>query len=244
MATFTPLGRFKQVACPEGRRCRLFHCLFSHAHDQDDSATTTTTTTPVEAPPDWLLMASRSNTPLVPAVKKKQPEQNSHGPAGKATAEPPTKRRRVESEVPVPVPVPSQKSSSTRTETPSMRPPAAATATATAQPDVKTRQPTLQSLQKPINPPPSRPRTSLHSLSQPPSDAKTPTPAPQRRVIKKEALNPRHIGHIGKPPASHSSRMTILKKLHETLEGQNKKVIAAYKDKPAKRKLIMAEHEV
>ncbi|KAI5288837.1 RNA exonuclease 3, partial [Ascosphaera aggregata] len=255
MATFTPLGHLKQVTCPEGRQCRLFHCLFSHDNDKELDSTT-----PIETPPEWLIKAAATNTPLVPDKGEKKSGQRD---------EPPNKRRRLDphssinNEVISPARVNLSKRSAHR-EDPTRTDSSAASKT-------EARRPPLATLEKQIKPPTAASRSTANTstaarpnISQIPRPSSTaltsrsnvaatasavtgggggggPVRPTTRRQVKKEPLNPRHIVN---PPTSHTTRLAILKKLHETMDGLNKKTIAKYKDEPSKRELIMLEHEM
>ncbi|EEH48510.1 uncharacterized protein PADG_04589 [Paracoccidioides brasiliensis Pb18] len=222
---FNHLGLFKDVLCPEGSRCLLLNCIFSHADKE-----------PVPVP--------------VAPLPASTPVPENVAPATAADEGPVRKRRRVDATTDTKPPLPS----STKTETKSENTRDVVVKERQENGNstyhlYRENAQTLRSVTKAVSPPPvSRRSTSEVSQGKTPISSRSDTVKPtavkngttsHRRQVKKEPLNPRTIS---KSPASHTVRMAILTKLHNAMVKLNKQVIE--KGDPSKKALILSADEV
>lgn len=212
---FSITGLFQEICCPEGSHCSLLNCIFSHITE--------------EAPKK---------------VQEKSTAQHSleEGTVGldDGNGNGPRKRRRIDSyqtkvhSVETPKP------------TPAAAPVAAAPTTGDAKVFSKEKSPLLTTTTRKVSPPPRRSRheavvsakTSNRVASNENPPSRQPSRPPMKEVIQ-ESLNPRMLPH---PPASHTIRLAIIKKLHEQIVRLNNEITNS--DEPSKRALELSEQEM
>lgn len=212
---FSITGLFQEIGCPEGSQCSLLNCIFSHTSKE--------TPKKVQDRP--------TSQHALEAGKVGVDDGNVDGPR---------KRRRVgtdQTDVHI-------------IENPKPAPSAAPLATASTTEDVKVvskeKSTLLKTTTRKVSPPPRRSRhdavVSAKIGDKVPSDQKTANRQPSKPPLKEaiqESLNPRMLSH---PPASHTIRLAIIKKLHEQIVRLNDEVMSS--DDPSKRALELSEQEI
>ena len=214
LVMFNSLGLFGAVPCPEGAQCTLVNCIFAHS----DKGTV---------------------PPTIPFADTPQPSYPKSSPP--SDNQPLLKRKRRETD--------NEDKTQTDTISGSLdvspgRP--KAQKLNNGQKEVREGARPIKSLVKQVSPPPTNnaqiPSKNNGSVGSLPSNNKSASKAPESshlrpRQVKKESLNPRLLS---KPPASHTTRMAILSKLHETMMQLNDLVRKA----GDKKALILSKDEV
>ncbi|KAI7155949.1 hypothetical protein KC349_g6613 [Hortaea werneckii] len=216
---FSTTTLFKGIPCPEGEKCRLTNCIFSHDLRKKD-----------EAQPD------------APAQTKEQQTQKTAA-ASNAQDEPPNKRRRVtydklEDKPPSRADQIRDQLAEIKSHKPSVAPQdveknsngakaSPASLTRTVSPPTKTNEtagkpPPAKSI---VNKPPPNDAGSVKPISMP----------------QKVSLNPRLIPN---DPVGHASRTRYLKLLHEMMANLNKALHERAKTVQFKDALLLSEKEV
>ncbi|KAJ6079531.1 hypothetical protein N7467_009284 [Penicillium canescens] len=201
---FTPLGLFEGIPCPQGERCALLRCLFSHESNEPRSAGDSTPK----------IRASGDDGPPSKRAKLDQSAEKAQVPGSSSSDE----NTREMTRRPNPVPTGSARQSGVQgiselqSITREVTPPA----------------PSRSELSRSSWPVPSNATTAVPSKSNasktetkpdnatPGSSAKLPP-----RQAPKETLNPRMLT---KAPTSHVGRTAILKKLHGAMTAHNEKL--------------------
>ena len=211
---FNSLGLFGAIPCPEGAQCALLNCIFAHP----DKATV-----PLAMPP--------AEIPQLTHPKSSSSSNN----------QPPLKRKRREAD----------NEDETRPDTINGSPDvfpgrSKAQKLNNGRKEVHESARKIKSLVKQVSPPPTNnaqtPLKNNEAADSHPDNNKSASKACESghlrpRQVKKESLNPRLLS---KPPASHTTRMAILTKLHETMTQLNDLVRKA----GDKKALILSKDEV
>ncbi|KAL5358236.1 hypothetical protein BJX96DRAFT_182794 [Aspergillus floccosus] len=199
---FTPLGLFKDIACPEGQECSLVQCMFSHPpinRSSDDLNEVQTTPT---ASKEVTSMASRTHRSLASEPSKPSPTTKPSAPVKSQSA-----------------------GTVAASSSPAPKRPKTTPSTLS----------TLPSATREVSPP--RPKSGP-PISGRDAPAKSASQTPLRKAPR-ESLNPRMLP---KAPATHTVRLSILKKLHGAMTALNKK-IAQEKD-GAEKSLVLSSDEL
>ena len=210
---FSIAGLFQEITCPESSQCGLLNCIFSH--------TAKVTSNKISEAP----------------TAQPSPQEEKAG-IDDGNVDGPRKRRRVHSN--------QTDIESVEISKPTLTPLAAVIVTEDAKVSSKETSTLLNTTTRDVSPPPRRSRNEA-ALSAKSSDRITSsTNGANRKVSKqplketvKETLNPRMLPH---PPASHTIRLAIIKKLHEEVVRLNNEVMRS--DEPAKRALELSEQEM
>ncbi|GAD94590.1 RNA exonuclease Rex3, putative [Paecilomyces variotii No. 5] len=214
---FTPLGLFKDVPCPQGSKCTLLTCIFSHT---DVSPTSVAALAPSVTP----RVADSEVAPEgSPALKRRKAEAPNDGTGEKSRSSLLTNTKSGREQI----------STTSKTSDAARR-----DSSQTPNRDVKS----LQSATRGVSPPkravsnPKGSTTAVKSTSQ--TSEASPMRIPQRQAPK-ESLNPRMIT---KAPASHAVRSAILGKLHSAMVALNEKV--AKDPDSTKKALVLSKDEL
>ncbi|KAJ9234788.1 hypothetical protein DTO169E5_6501 [Paecilomyces variotii] len=216
---FTPLGLFKDVPCPQGSKCALLTCIFSHTDVSPAS---------VAAPAPAVTPRAADNNDATfkeaPPSKRRKTEASTDGAEEKSRSSSLT----------------NIKSGRDQTSTANIAPDAARRdSSQTPSRDVKS----LQSINRGVSPPPIRAASNPKGSTAAVKDTSQPSgPSPTRmppRQAPKESLNPRMIT---KAPASHAVRSAILAKLHSAMVTLNEKV--AKDPDSTKKALVLSKDEL
>ncbi len=212
---FSITGLFQEICCPEGSHCSLLNCMFSH-NTKDIPSKVQEIPTAQHSLQDWEARVENGNI------------------------DGPRKRRRIGSdqaevhsvEIPKPAPAPAPVAASSTTDN------------AKSLSDEKST--LLKTATRKVSPPPRRSRheavVSAKISDRVAVDEKAAEKQPSRRPLKQaiqESLNPRMLPH---PPASHTIRLAIIKKLHEQIVRLNNELLSS--DEPSKRALELSEQEM
>ncbi|EER27064.1 RNA exonuclease 3 [Coccidioides posadasii str. Silveira] len=213
---FNSVGFFKAVSCPEGTGCKLLNCMFAHEDKETSSFIT-----PKSTNEGVVLNADATYVNEEPLPKKRRLDADGH-----STLKPVDKAKR--------------HGTSPNNSIPNLDP----------QINEKEKSSNeiqgLTSVSKPVSPSISR-HTSPHghhrppvgSQNQKPSDTTSIPVSTQPRQVKKETLNPRHLS---KPPAAHSTRASVLAKLHEEMVRLNNQLLALKEQ--SRKALVLSEDEL
>lgn len=214
---FTPLGLFKDVPCPQGDRCSLLTCIFSHqearALPTDEAAFTNTPRVTGED-------ASLKGPPAPKRRKVEAVDENETGKRKSSTSASNNNESKREQAL---EDAASRAAGRSSQQTPSR--------------DVRS----LQSTVRRVSPPPKRtgPESGENIPRRDASNASGRPTGNLPRQAPKEALNPRMIT---KAPASHAVRSSILTKLHAAMSALNDQMA---KDKDSsKRSLVLSRDEL
>ncbi|KAK2808749.1 hypothetical protein FQN50_004421 [Emmonsiellopsis sp. PD_5] len=211
---FNHLGLFKDVACPEGDRCALLNCIFSHTDKESIPVSVVPLVATTPAPE--LVIDSADDEPL--RKRRRIDDINEARPSVSARVNDGNLRLGTKSGGAVKdvKEVPARNVSSDSIQN-------------------------LKSVTKAVSPPPMarRPISEISRQKGPETPAATHNDTTPQRQVKKETLNPRHIL---KPPASHTVRMSILVKLHDAMVQLNKQVIK--ENDQSKKHLVLSTDEL
>ncbi|KAL2370810.1 RNA exonuclease Rex3 [Blastomyces gilchristii SLH14081] len=212
---FNHLGLFKNVLCPEGDRCGLLNCIFSHTNKECIPRS-------VVPPP--------LSTPVSDAVS----------PAASMDDEPLRKRRRIEGAPETRIPNGKEQEQISKSRGNGVVKELHENPNRPSHGNSRN----LISVTRTVSPPTVSRRVTASTAgrlprSTPSNTAKQNGDTHPQRQIKKEPLNPRHIA---RPPASHTVRMSILTKLHDAMVQLNQEVIK--KNDSSKQALILSADEL
>ncbi|KAK3051535.1 RNA exonuclease 3 [Extremus antarcticus] len=220
---FSTTTLFKGIACPSGEECGLTNCIFSH-----DLATSTTDAGPGISAKSDLAQENGGLSREPPAKRRRVTYEN-------AAAKPPSRADIIRSELAAARSGGADSIAKAITST---------LADGNIHMDVARQTP---SLTRPVTPPPTNGRTSLHPQRVVSNNIRSPNstanakPQPVRpEPDMKETLNPRLIPN---DPAGHNKRSLFLKHLHAELVKLNQRVSDA-KDLANKHLLHLSEQEV
>ena len=213
---FAPLGLFRDIPCPQGQKCDLLTCIFSH----DSPPSTVHTSQNAQEVHDGEKAVAHSSPP---APKRVKLEASGRGQT-------PEKANGSES-----LTASSNDIVNVRPSKPENR----ITQKSRQQSGMGAMKPPLTTTSRSVSPPPPRRSSETKAATRPTKNQQEqPSGDMLRRNAPKEPLNPRMIP---KAPAPHATRSTILTKLHQAMQAQNK---TAASDKDVERRLILSPNEL